>query len=224
MHREPLPLWNSLRSYTEPIRSMNLPAGENTLIDAKTGASFPAAPLGGLRHSSRRLGWRGVLVESHSLQPTELSEHTVIGHGMSVNMGASVPFGWRGRSGWHDREIRRGESHLLTFGELNTPRRHRTFEEISIILEPQYVADVVQDGLPPHRIEFVSQRSVADPTIAWCARKFQAELTADAPNDLLYVDTVTTSLILHLLASYGVSKPKVIAPRGKLHSFQLRAV
>jgi AraC family transcriptional regulator len=203
---------------------MNLPTGENTLIDAKTGAHFPAAPRGGLRHSSRRLGWRGVLVESHRLQPTELSQHTVIGHGMSVNMGPSIPFGWRGHGGWRDREIRTGESHLLTFGELNTPRWHRTFEEISIILEPQYVADVVQDGLPPHRIEFVSQRAVADPTIAWCARKFQAELTADAPNDLLYVDTVTTGLILHLLANYGVATPKVIAPRGKLNSFQLRAV
>jgi AraC family transcriptional regulator len=143
---------------------------------------------------------------------------------MSVNMGASIPFGWRGRGGWRDREIRAGESHLLTFGELNTPRWHRPFEEMSIILEPKYVADVVQDGLPPSRIEFVSQRSVADPTIAWCARKFQSELTADAPNDLLYVDTVTIGLILHLLANYGVAKPKVVAPRGKLNSFQLRAV
>jgi AraC family transcriptional regulator len=203
---------------------MNLPAGENTLIDAKTGAPFPAAPRGGLLHSSRSLGWRGVLVESHRLQPAELSQHTVIGHGMSVNMGASVPFGWRGRRGWRDREIQAGESHLLTFGELNTPRWHRTFEEMSIILEPQYVADVVQDGLPAQRIEFVSQRSVADPSIAWCARTFHSELTADVPNGLLYVDTVTIGLILHLLATYGVAKPKVIAPRGKLNSFQLRAV
>ena len=203
---------------------MDLPAGENTLIDAKTGAHFPAAPRGGLRHSSRPLGWRGVLVESHHLQPVELSQHTVIGHGMSVNIGASVPFGWRGPAGWRDREIRTGESHLLTFGELNTPRWHKPFEELSIILEPQYVADVVQDGLPAHRIEFVSQRSVADPTIAWCARKFHSELTADAPDGLLYVDTLTTGLILHLLANYGVAKPKVIAPRGKLNSFQLRAV
>jgi AraC family transcriptional regulator len=203
---------------------MNLPAGENTLIDAKTGAPFPAAPRGALRHSSRPLGWRGVLVESHCLQPTELSQHTVIGHGMSVNMGASVPFGWRGRGGWRDGEIRAGESHLLTFGELNTPRWHRTFEELSIILDPKYVADVVQDGLPPNKIEFVSQRSVADPTIAWCARTFHDELIADAPEGSLYVETITAGLILHLLAHYGVAKPKVIAPRGKLTSFQLRAV
>jgi AraC family transcriptional regulator len=35
---------------------------------------------------------------------------------------------------------------------------------------------------------------------------------------------VTIGLILHLLANYGVAKPKVTAPRGKLSSFQLRAV
>lgn len=203
---------------------MNLPAGENTLIDAKTGAPVPAAPRGSLRRSSRPLGWRGVLVESHRLQPAELSQHSVIGHGISVNMGASVPFGWRGHAGWRDREIRTGESHLLTFGELNTPRWHKTFEEMSIILEPTYVAAVVQDGLPAHRIEFLSQRSVDDPTIAWCARTFHSELTAEAPNGSLYVDTVTIGLILHLLANYGVAKPKVIAPRGKLNAFQLRAV
>ncbi|MGH9423351.1 MAG: helix-turn-helix domain-containing protein [Thermoanaerobaculia bacterium] len=153
-----------------------------------------------------------------------MSQHTVIGHGMSVNMGASVPFGWRGAHGWRDREIRTGESHLLTFGELNTPRWHRTFEELSIVLEPQYVADVVQDGLPADKIEFVSQRSVADATIAWCAHTLRSELTADTSHGLLYVDTVIVSLILHLLANHGIAKPKVTVPRNKLTSFQLRSV
>jgi AraC family transcriptional regulator len=203
---------------------MNLPSGEDTLIDAKTGTLFPAAPLGGLRYTSRPLGWRGVLVESHHLEPAELSQHTVIGHGMSVNMGASVPFGWRGGQGWCDRHLRTGESHLLTFGELNTPRWHRTLEELSIILEPQYVANLVQDGLPADRIEFVSQRSVADSTIASCARTLRSELTGETLHGPLYVDAVIIGLILHLLANYGVAKPKVTAPRGKLSSSQLRAV
>jgi AraC family transcriptional regulator len=143
---------------------------------------------------------------------------------MSVNMGASVPFGWRDGHGWRDREIRTGESHLLTFGELNTPRWHRTFEALSIVLEPQYVTDVVQDGLPADKIAFVSQRSVADPTIGWCARTLRSELIAALPYSSLYVDTVIVGLILHLLANYSIAKPKVMAPRGKLNSFQLRAV
>jgi len=38
------------------------------------------------------------------------------------------------------------------------------------------------------------------------------------------VETLTVALVLHLLANYGVAKPKVPSPRGKLTAFQLRAV
>jgi len=75
--------------------------------------------------------------------------------------------------------INRGESHLLTQGELNTPRWLRTFDEISIVLQPWFVADVVRDELPADRIEFATQRSVDDPVIARYAAAFHAELAAD---------------------------------------------
>jgi AraC family transcriptional regulator len=204
---------------------MNLPAGEQTLIDAKTGRRFPAAPSGAVLRSSGPVGWRGILVEAHRLEPRELRQHSVIGHGIGVNIGADpITFGMRGGRGWRDRVINPGDSHLLTYGQVNTPRWLGTFEECSMILEPRFVADVVQDGLPAHRIEFVSQRSVADPVLAHCARTFLAELAADMPNGLLYVETITIGLVLHLLANYGVARPKVTAPRAKLNSFQLRAV
>jgi AraC family transcriptional regulator len=200
-------------------------AGEDVLVDTSTGAHFPAAPTGSLLLSSVPLGWRGVIVECHHLPPRELSQHYVIGHGISVNTGArTVPFGWNGRQGWRDSVINPGESHLLTQGELNTPRWLQPFDEISIVLQPWFVADVVREGLPADRIEFVSQRSVDDPLIARYARAFFSELAADVPRALLYVDTLTIGLVLHLLAHYGVAKPKAPAPRGKLNAFQLRTV
>jgi hypothetical protein len=188
------------------------------------------------RHPSRGLivtneasfsgsGKRGFLVEFHRLAPDELSEHSVIGHGMSVNAGAPpVPFGWRGGNGWRDKVINPGGSHLLTHGEFNTPRWHQTFDEMSLVIDPRFVADVVEDGLPPGRIEFVSQRSVDDSVIAHCAMAFRAELAHDGPNGVLYAETLTTALVLHLLANYGVAKPKALSPCGKLNSFQLRTV
>jgi hypothetical protein len=51
---------------------MGVPTGENTLIDAAIGASFPAVPAHTLLGSSRALGWRGILVEWHRLPPDEL--------------------------------------------------------------------------------------------------------------------------------------------------------
>ena len=55
-------------------------------------------------------------------------------------------------------------------------------------------------------------------------RRFCAELTADAPNGAMNAETLTVGLVLHLLANYGIGKPKVPSPRGKLNAFQLRAV
>jgi AraC family transcriptional regulator len=200
-------------------------AGENLLIDKATGTPFPAAPTGSLLLTSVPLGWRGIIVEFHRLAPDELSEHSVIGHGMSVNVGARpVPFGWRGGNGWRDSAINPGGSHLLTHGEFNTPRWHQTFDEMSLVIDPRFVADVVEDGLPPGRIEFVSQHSVEDSVIAHCAMAFRAELAHDGPNGVLYAETLTTALVLHLLANYGVAKPKALSPCGKLNSFQLRSV
>jgi hypothetical protein len=148
-------------------------AGEDVLVDTMTGTRFPAAPTGSLLLSSVPLGWRGIIVEWHHLPPRELSQHHVIGHGISVNTGARpVPFGWNGRNGWRDSVINPGESHFLTQGELNTPRWLQAFDGISIVLQPWFVADVVRDGLPGDRIEFATQRSVNDIVIARYAAAF----------------------------------------------------
>ena len=199
-------------------------AGESTLVNARTGERFPAGPPGAVVRSSGTAGWRGIVVESHRLEPRELPPHSVVGHGIGVNIGAtSTTFGLKTGRGWDDRVIHPGASHLLSYGQVNTPRWLSTFEECSMILDPRFVADVVKDGLPANRIEFASQRSVADPILTQYARTFLAELSAEAPNGQLYVETVTIGLVLHLLAHYGVTKPKATAPRAKLNSFQLRA-
>jgi AraC family transcriptional regulator len=72
--------------------------------------------------------------------------------------------------------------------------------------------------------EFATQRSVNDIVIARYAAAFRAELAAEIPKAPLYADTLTIGLVLHLLAHYGVAKPKAPGPRGKLNAFQLRTV
>jgi AraC family transcriptional regulator len=155
-----------------------------------------------------------------------MPEHSVIGHGISVNVGAQpTSFAWtRGRDGWDDRPTHPGHCRILTHGESHPSRWLQTYNEISLIITPQFVADVVRHGLATDRIEFASGHSVVDPVIADFATTFCAELTADAPNGVMYAETLTVGLVLHLLANYGIGKPKVPSPRGKLNAFQLRAV
>jgi AraC family transcriptional regulator len=204
---------------------MSQRASEIALVDVASGQPFPAAPPGSLLASSARLGWRGILVEWHRLEPQELPEHYVEGHGLSVSTGKGpIEFGWKDGKTWREGAINPGESHLLTHGDLNTPRWLQTFEEVSLVLDPQFVADLVREGLAPGDVQFATQRSVDDPTIARYTEAFRSELLGDAPNGSLYADTLTVGFTLHLLSVYAVAKPKLLPPRGKLSPSQLRAV
>ena len=200
------------------------PASDITLIDVARGKAFPCAPSGSVLLSSVPFGWQGILVEWHRLEPQELPEHYVVGHGLTVHAGKRpIPFGWsNGRV--RERMMNPDQCHLLTHGDPNTPRWMETFDEISLVLDRQFVADVVRDGLCPDRIEFVTQRAIDDPTIARYAKTFRSEIAEHAANGSLYADALTLGYTLHLLANYAVAKPKIPLPRGKLTSYQLRAV
>ena len=200
--------------------------GEDLLVDKKTGKRRPAAPAGSLLLTSASFGWRGIIVERHRLPPAEMPEQSVIGHGISVNVGAQpTSFAWtRGRNGWDEQPTVPGHCRLLTHGESHPSRWLQTYNEISLVIDPQFVADVVEDGLPPHRIEFVTRHAVTDSVIVDYATTFHAELALGAPNGVLYAETLTVGLVLHLLTKHGVAKAKLPPLRGKLNSFQLRSV
>src|SRR4029434_902907 len=70
----------------------------------------------------------------------------------------------------------------------------------------------------------LSQRSVDDPILSGYGQSFRREMLAESRRGSLYVDTLTIGLVLHLLSTYGVARPKVPAPRFKLNSYQLRSV
>jgi hypothetical protein len=92
-----------------PVNTLRRP-GEKLLIDKKTGTRYAAVPTGALLLTSAPFGWRGIIVEQHRLPPAEMPEHSVIGHGISVNVGARpTSFAWtRERHGWHDQPTNPG--------------------------------------------------------------------------------------------------------------------
>jgi AraC family transcriptional regulator len=201
------------------------PPARITLVDGAKGTAFPAASASSIVLSSLPFAWRGIIVEWHSLEPQELPEHYVQGHGLAVSIGKRpLPFGWKDYDRRIDGVICPGEFHLLTQGEFNTPRWSGVFDEVTLVLDSCFVANVVRDGLPATSVEFATQRSRADATVAKYAERFRAELTSASLNGPLYAETLTIGLTLHLLSAYAIAKPKIPFPRGKLTSSQLGRV
>jgi len=201
------------------------PLDRITLVDVREGTPFPAAPDSSLILSSRLFTWPGIIVEWHNLDPQELPEHYVQGHGIAVNVGAMpLSFGWKDGDRRVDGVMNPGEFHLLTDGDFNTPRWLGMFDEISLVLDPTFVARAAREGLPASSVEFAAQRSTSDVTIAFYAEAFRAELANKSLNGPLYAETLTVGLTLHLLSRYALARPKIPYPRGKLTSSQLRRV
>ena len=195
------------------------------LIDVVTGKPFPAAQSGQLLASSAPLGWRGIVVDWHRLDPQELPEHYLDGYGLSVSTGKQpIRFGWKEDDDWHHGPLMPGECHLLTHGAINSPRWLDPFEAVSLVLDRRFVANLIEDGLPVADVELTILRSVCDPVVARYAEGFRSELAAGVPSGTLYVETLAVGFALHLLANYAVAKPRLPRPRGKLSSLQLRSV
>jgi AraC family transcriptional regulator len=185
---------------------------------------FPSAPAGSVLFSSAPLRWHGIIFERQRLEPQDLPEHYVVGHGLTVHMGKQpIPFHWKnGRR--REGVMNPGEFHLLTDGDLNAPGWSQTLDEVSLVLDPRYVADVVGDGSVASDVGFASQRSTPDPVVGRYVEALCSELTTDSPNGLLYVDTLTIGLVLHLLTNYALAQSRVPLPRGKLSRYQLQTV
>jgi AraC family transcriptional regulator len=226
-------LCGRLRSTCETAARMPVPnpadsrkesASDIRLFDVATDEPFSAAPVGSVMFSSVPLAWRGIIVEWNRLAPWEMPEHYIVGHGLSVHTGdRPIDFGWCGGRG-RDIHMNPGQFHMMTDGENNSPRWLQTFDNVSFLLDPQFVAAVVSDGLPADRIAFAGQRAANDEIVVGYTAEFRAELVNHSMNGLLYAETLTIGFIMHLLARYAITRPKVRRPRGKLNSMQLRTV
>src|ERR1700746_8057 len=128
--------------------------GEHLLVDKATRRRFSSASSGSLLLTSAPLGWSGIGVERQRRRPAELPEHTVIGHALSVDVGAKpTSFAWtRGRDGWHDRLSHPGHCRILTYGDSNPSRWLQSYNEVSLVIDPQFVTEVVGDGEAAARI------------------------------------------------------------------------
>jgi AraC family transcriptional regulator len=199
---------------------------EIAVVNVQTGERVSLAPPTSCLFTSAPFGWRGISVASHRRDAIEMSEHYVVGHGIAVFSGKQpIPFGWKdGSDRWRDKIFNPGEFHMVTDGEVNAPRWHEPFEEISMVLDTGFVADLVRGGLPSGNVEFATQRFASDESIRRYADAFRREILSESPNGSLYAETLAIGLALHLLSTYAVAKPRLPLPRGKLSSTQLRTV
>lgn len=193
------------------------------LINPQTGQRFPSAPDRSVVLSSTDIGWRQALtLEVHRLMPMELPEHYIEGHRLIINLGGSVRFGWRTGGRTHETILPPGGLCLQSDGETNAPFWRDEMTVAAVAISPELIATILEDRARPAIDTFVERRCIPDTLSYDYARALSSELAT--PGEPLYAEALSIAFTLHLLTTHGQGAGKLLIPKGKLSSTQLKTV
>lgn len=190
------------------------------LIDAATGARFPAAPDAAVLASSESAPWPGLIAERQQLGAAELPAHHVVHHRLLINLGGPIALEWRQGAQWRRDIYSRGSFTLMTDGAFHSPRWHTPLDVLAIAIEPQF-ADALLAHAP---VQFREARGVYDQTIYELALQFTRALAAPTQRDPLFIAGLGTAFTFHLLEHYSDSRAYLGRLRGRLQGRALKLV
>jgi AraC family transcriptional regulator len=172
--------------------------------------------------SSRSRGWNGITVELHSFQELD-SLVQPADHVIAIHLAGAVNL----------RRIRHGCSRVrkMVPGDIAiTPvgppvRWTQSSPSIVILLRltPAYVRAIASDecAIDPDRFEIRDEFATRDARIEALGHRCLAALELEGSDSLLYVDTLTCELTLHLLRRYTVNGVNEW-PKARLSPHKLR--
>ena len=153
--------------------------------------------------SSRGRGWNGITVELHSFENLDAIVQPV-DHVVAVHLAGNVNL-QRTRDGrTRMRNMSAGDIAITPAG---TPVRWAQSSQSLVILlrlSPQYVRSIAGDecALDPDRFEIRDVFSTRDATIDNIGRSLLTGLEAEGAASVLYVDSLTCELAVHLVRGY----------------------
>ena len=186
--------------------------------DAPKGAPVPLL-------SSLARQWNGVLVEVYRVGDVdfvkEAPDHTV-----TVFLRGPVDLLQRRNGRVFQRTMRAGDAILAPAGEPRALRHKEETELIKIRLAPAFVAAILNDAAAhgSERAELLDHFCTSDALIEDLARRLVGELKSDAFGGRLYVDTLATELVVHLLRHYSTASQLGNGSSSALPRYKLQRV
>ena len=180
------------------------------------------------RHSlltSRALAWKGVILAHQQMAPGAYTTPPIRSHSLSLHVQQSVML-TRSDDGKTQRGLLvGGDLHLSVAGQ--APRWHHptVAEVINIGIDPLFLRQIItQMELDPGRVELIPQFQTRDPLIESIMRALLAELKAPALGSRLYIESLTTQLVVQLVRRYATHTAATEPKRGHLSPQQRQQI
>lgn len=160
-----------------------------------------------LRLSSQESVWRGVKLKHYLLPPWEINQVATTAYTVSVQLSPAITIESSSGDRRHSMQFVPDDICVSPTGVSLSARWQQELEIIVVGLEPEFMAEAVQDQVDPDRIELMLQLGGKDPFIKATCLALRDELQQGCPGGSLYGETLGTALGVHLVTHYATSHP-----------------
>ena len=172
--------------------------------------------------TSKNKNWNGIYLR-HDRQPAfAIPEHSHSRHTLIISLGNSLLAEWSIDGQFRDLQYNRGDVFIVP---ANVPHRaywKQPSEGIMLALEPESMVKAAIDSLLSDRIELIPQFATTDLQLFQIAQWLLIELQQQHIGSSLYIESLTTMLMIHLLRNYTTVEQKIPDYTGGLAQYKLR--
>ncbi|MBD2463023.1 helix-turn-helix transcriptional regulator [Oscillatoria sp. FACHB-1407] len=192
----------------------------NFTRDSEVLQVFPSSSL----LSSQPGQWNGIHLSYYQHPPHEIPETVSSQHLILVHLEIPTQAEQRLDAKFQADQFQVGDilivpAHTPHYARWDTEHRY-----LILSLEPTTFLSAVQSTEKWDRAELLPHFATADPLVHGIGLALKAELESNSLGGRLYTDSLSTTLLTHLLRHYTGSKPILPAQEGGLPTYRLRQV
>ena len=180
--------------------------------------SLPRPPI----ITSNNENWDGIYLR-HDRQPAlEIPEHSHPQHTIIIGMENALEAQWSIDGQFRDLQYDKGDVFIVPAGASHKAYWKQESEGIMLALEPDSVVSAAIDSVKSDRLEIVPQFAMTDLRLSQIAQWLLIELREKQMGSSLYIESLTTMLMVHLLRNYCAVEQNIPNYKGGLAQYKLK--
>lgn len=178
--------------------------------------------------ASQPVVWNTVYFGHHCQPSHETPEYSSPQHSLSIHLGRAITVErWWGSKCFQRETVIHGDTTIYAANIIQKQRWDRDCEFIELYFHPQLFVQAAYESINSE-VELMPLRTTHDPLIQQIGLLLKAELKESSNKTVLpsgsrlYLESLTNTLVVHLLRHYTTQTQELSNPTGRLPSYKLR--
>ncbi len=174
---------------------------------------------------NRKGYWQGLKIMHSRSLAGELKEFVPSYHEINITLAGSLNVYKQSAIGNKvHRCANNGNLCITPVGQTIRANWEDKIENLALFFEPKFVEQIALENNFSSGFEITESYEESDPLIQHMGLALLNEITSGSETDQLYADTLSQSLVIHLLKNYSVSDTNTKEAKGGLPGFKLKRV